>query len=241
MSKLIPLGKNGFAIVDDEDFDELSRYKWHRVRNSQSNTLFYARRFTSDSEQALGYPKHRYMHHQVLNTPPRQRVDHKNSDGLDNRRENLRPATHFQNMHNRRKNKTSRTTYKGVHSAKTGWTASILVDGKSVYLGLHRTQREAAIAYNAAATKYYGEFARLNVIPDQPDPDDQSLDREVPKTSPYRGVSRQQTSARWQAKFVYKNKIRYREFFSTEEDAAHAYDRAARQYLGDKAKLNFPD
>jgi hypothetical protein len=94
-------------------------------------------------------------------------IDHVNGNGLDNRRENLRPATNSQNMANRRPNINSSSPYKGVTWAPNcgsgKWRANIKIDGASHTLGFFEDVREAAEAYDAAARVAFGEFARLNV------------------------------------------------------------------------------
>jgi len=105
--------------------------------------------------------------HQIL--CPGQEVDHRNNDGLDNRRANLRPTTHRLNMANQRKQaRPTASRFKGVtiqrdHPRKP-WTTQIKIDGKTYRLGHHATEEEAAITYNAAALAAWGEFARLNEV-----------------------------------------------------------------------------
>ena len=89
-------------------------------------------------------------------------VDHINGDSFDNRISNLRPATKSQNIANRRLNKSSKTGLKGVSFFKRDkvYIAQIMKDGKSIYLGRHKTAEEAHLAYCEAATRLFGEFAR---------------------------------------------------------------------------------
>jgi hypothetical protein len=95
--------------------------------------------------------------------------DHINHDKLDNRRENLRPATEAQSAHNRRKmnNRLTSSRYKGVHwrTNRSTWVATIHAGGKTRQLGSFPTQEGAALAYNEAARAAWGAFACLNEIP----------------------------------------------------------------------------
>jgi hypothetical protein len=101
----------------------------------------------------------------------RRGVDHKNGDGLDNRRENLRFATHEENARNSRKQRTSGNRYKGVVPPRPTrgieyWQAQININRKQVRFGRFGTEEDAARAYDAKAKEVYGEFARLN-FPEQ--------------------------------------------------------------------------
>ncbi|WP_411706281.1 AP2 domain-containing protein [Edaphovirga cremea] len=93
-------------------------------------------------------------------------VDHRNENKLDCRKENLREATHQQNNFNKVANSNNKSGYKGVsfYRASNKWQASIKVNGRSKHLGHHETPEKAALAYNQAASKYFGEFAYLNNI-----------------------------------------------------------------------------
>lgn len=95
--------------------------------------------------------------------PPHD-VDHRNLDRGDNRFQNLRPATRAQNLANRNKHSNNQSGLKGVllHKQSGLWVARIGVSGESIYLGYFKTKEEAHAAYAAAATKHYGEFARLS-------------------------------------------------------------------------------
>ena len=108
------------------------------------------------------------LHKLIL--PDVKRIDHKNGNKLDNRRCNLRPAAHNQNMWNRNLDHDNTSGFKGASfrrdKAKMGhschWQARIVVDRRIVFLGYHKTASDAALAYDAAARTYFGAFARLN-------------------------------------------------------------------------------
>jgi hypothetical protein len=141
--------------VDDEDFDYLSQYEWE-IRKSRNT--FYAHDIVS------GKSIHRMIMHvddsKVI-------IDHKDGNGLNNQKKNLRIATASQNSANRRKtNKKNITSiYKGVHKTKWGtFTASVKKDGKRVFQKTFKNEIDAAKAYNENAIKYHDEFAYLNTF-----------------------------------------------------------------------------
>lgn len=155
MVKEISLTQGQVAIVDDEDYDYLSQFKWHARRDDNT---WYA----IHSDRINGRIVETKMHRLVLPPPDGFLVDHKNRNGLDNRRCNLRIATISQNTVNSpTRNKTG---YRGVkHSTNPRWwEANIRVNRKKVYLGCFPSPEQAARAYDDAARKYHGEFAILN-------------------------------------------------------------------------------
>lgn len=107
--------------------------------------------------------KREYMHRLVAGAKPGELVDHIDGDSLNNRRENLRLCTRRENTLNAR-GKNSESGYKGVARVKhlNKWSARIMVHGKNLYLGVFVDAKEAALAYDAAAKKHFGEFARTN-------------------------------------------------------------------------------
>lgn len=88
-------------------------------------------------------------------------LDHIDLDGMNNRIDNLRPATNSQNLANRRRQKNNTSGIKGVSKHRGKWAANISVNGKSVYLGVYESIEDATAAYRKAAKEIYGEFARL--------------------------------------------------------------------------------
>jgi len=153
----VSLGKGKFAIIDDDEVQRVLQYKWHCTSDG------YA---ASDSERNGRGSTPIYMHRLILDAPAGKRVDHINGDCLDNRKENLRLATHAENLRNRPKSRNNSTGYKGVHRMRTKWRTQITIDGKKQHLGSFINKEDAARAYDAAARISHGEFARLN-FPDE--------------------------------------------------------------------------
>jgi hypothetical protein len=158
--KTIPLSKGYAAIVDDEDFDVLSRWRWHAT---VSRTTIYARRMEPGPRGVVR--RGIFVHDEIARPPAGYEIDHINGDGLDNRRANLRIATRSQNHANQRPRlgpKSSR--FKGVAWDSYGgrqpgrWRAHF----QKRHLGTFLNEEDAARAYDAAAREGFGEFARCN-------------------------------------------------------------------------------
>lgn len=156
MSKTIQLTQGKVAIVDDEDYEELSKYKWHYHAKG------YAARGTTVSE-GLGR-LYIFMQRQILNAPKDMQVDHINRNRLDNRKSNLRLATRAENSRNSINSSKNANGYRGVKFDKRygSWSAQIEVDGKHMHLGTFESSDVAARAYDEAAIKYHGAFAMTN-------------------------------------------------------------------------------
>ncbi len=153
MSKRIPLTQGQYAIVDDEDFEWLSLWKWY------CDSGCYAARRLPSSEGGKIMP----MHRQIMGNPPGLLIDHANRNGLDNRRVNLRLANKSLNCANQSLN-TVRGLPRGVKKRGNSYGVRIRVNDKEHWLGSFNNPKDAARAYNHAAIKYFGEFACLNPI-----------------------------------------------------------------------------
>jgi hypothetical protein len=151
----IPLTHGQVALVDDDDYERVSQFKWGAAK---MNHRWIA-------QATVGWYKQAQMHRFILGLEkgdPRE-VDHINRNSLDNRKSNLRIATRSQNMANRPKDRGEYSSkYKGVCKVRGRWIAYIRVMGKLTYLGTHEIEEEAARAYDRAALKHFGEFAVTN-------------------------------------------------------------------------------
>jgi len=156
----IPLGEGEFTLVSPCDYYWLNNFNWCIVGCDER---MYAARVLRKTE--FGWLRTVYLHRVIMNAPKGLLVDHRNNNGLDNRRENLRLATHSQNMINRPKTKSKTTSrFVGVYFQKNRgkWAARINYQKNQIWLGRFDNEIDAAKAYDAAAKKYHGEFARLN-------------------------------------------------------------------------------
>jgi len=158
--KKIKLTQGKFTLVDDEDYDDLSKHNWY-VQKSR-NTFYAARRVKNSN----GNPRLALMHREIMGSPFGKKIDHIDEDGLNNQKQNLRICTNSQNQMNRGKTKVNTSGYKGVfwHELAKKWRAQISINNERIYLGLFDDVSEAAKAYNEAAVKFHGEFARLNKV-----------------------------------------------------------------------------
>jgi hypothetical protein len=152
------LGEREWTILDVGDYYRFGNLKWS-LGGSRKN--FYAVRGIKNKKGEVEIVR---LHREIMKAPKRRLVDHRNCDGLDNRRENLRIATRAQNACNSRKRKNTSSRFMGVHFHKgmDMWAARIQHHGKDIWLGYFRREADAAHAYDEAAKKYHKEFASLN-------------------------------------------------------------------------------
>lgn len=149
--RIIQLTQNKVTIIDNDDYERVSKYNW--CAHKEGRGYFYAK----NSRFRL----HRFI---LGANDPNIFVDHINGNTLDNRKCNLRLATRSENNRNV---VSKRRKYKGVQSVnrkKNPYRAHIRVNYKYISLGSFKTAEEAALAYNKAAIVYFGDFARLNII-----------------------------------------------------------------------------
>lgn len=147
----VPLTRGPFALVDDVDWESVSRFKWNALARS-SKGKFYARAWIGG--------RHTLMH--CFLTGGNRVTDHIDLDGLNNQRSNLRRATHSQNLANAPKRAGCLSRWKGVTPRRARWIAQIRVNSRQLHIGVFAAELVAAVAYDLAARRHFGAFARLN-------------------------------------------------------------------------------
>ncbi len=162
--KQIPLTQGKVAIVDDCDYEYLMQWKWCAIKQ---RATYYAQRKIWQS--GIGYVTvlmHRTIAERAGMNVDSLEVDHRDASGLNNQRDNLRPATRSNNSVNRPMNCNNKSGFKGVswHKRAGKWVAQICGAAQRYYLGLYDDKIEAAKAYNVKALELFGEFAYLNPV-----------------------------------------------------------------------------
>lgn len=157
MKKVHVGGKyGGFALVDDNVFGLVNKFTWYGHQSRPGGTVYAASRTGGKMVK---------MHRIIFGEDAKQ-IDHIDGNGLNNQRCNLREATHFTNRANQGLSSRNTSGFKGIYWNKKlrKWAAKIVVSGKQIHLGICISKEAAAIAWNRAAIKYHGEFARPNKI-----------------------------------------------------------------------------
>jgi len=146
--------------IDTIDYPSISNIRWHVTKDHR---VFYATGYISHNGQRFNYRMHRLI------LPDVASVDHKDHNGLNNRRSNLRSATPTQQLANMRKSegtvRKGSSQYKGVffeRGRSNKFRARIRVNGRDINLGSFKSADDAARAYDAAAIKHFGEYAKTN-------------------------------------------------------------------------------
>lgn len=163
--KILHTGNGYSVLLDDEDYEKVAAYNWTATKIGNNTyavrCIWHGRHHKPKQTMIL-------MHRELLGLNPGERLrpDHKDGNGLNNQRDNLRLATSPQNAANAPKNRTNSSRFKGVsyRASKRKWRAFIGVDGSAKHLGYFEREQDAALAYNAAASRLFGAFARLNAF-----------------------------------------------------------------------------
>ena len=159
----IPLTQGKFAIVDNKDFEQLNKYKWYAHKDRCGR--YYALRGVWDIkiQNSITIPMHRQI--LGLNYKDGKESDHKDRNGLNNQRYNLRICTKAENLRNSiKKGHNCSSKYKGVdwREKKEKWRARIHCNRKTYFLGYYESEVKAARVYDKAAIELFGEYAKTN-------------------------------------------------------------------------------
>lgn len=159
--KEIKLTQNKVALVDDEDYEYLNQFKWYAKKDKYT---YYAGRGVRYGNKVYQLQMHRI----IMNTLEIMEIDHKDHNGLNNQKSNLRICTRSQN--NKNVMPWGKSKYLGVCFSNSSYKdktytsiqSRIRVDGKIYHLGASKTEVQAARRYDAAALYFHNEFANLN-------------------------------------------------------------------------------
>lgn len=161
----LPLTKGKVALISPEDLKLVDKYPWHARQNRRGGKWYaYTTLPPQDRKTTRSVSLHRFL----MDAQPGTLVDHKDGDGLNCQRHNMRIANHTQNnAHRIGKPSWSKNTYRGVkwHTRDKRWRACLSLNNKTLHLGSFATEEDAARAYNKGALEHFGEFAVLNEVP----------------------------------------------------------------------------
>jgi AP2 domain len=159
MKEIMLASGRGVALVDDGDYERVAIHRWCvHIHSGRKRTIAYAQ-----ANIRIGGQWKRVMMHRFIMGLGSPRIDHKDGNGLNNTRANLRLATASNNMHNTGSRGGS-STFKGVtwHKKARKWLAQIMVNRKWHYLGVFEKEEDAARVYDAKARELHGEYAKTN-------------------------------------------------------------------------------
>ena len=160
--KEIQLTKGYTAIVDDEDYEELSKYRWRTHLETYTSYVVRAGLKAEGKRHSVVL-----MHRQIMDCPSNMVIDHINHNGLDNRKENLRICTRAENSMNTIRKQLPKYKFKGVchmggKRKEKPYAAQIFKNQKKYHIGCFATPEEAARAYDKKALELFGQYAQLN-------------------------------------------------------------------------------
>lgn len=156
-----------YTVIDDADYDLVKNISWSRIITMGKYPYAFG------NIKVRGKWKGIKLHRLLLKPKPNELVDHKNGDGLDNRRSNLRVCNKAQNGQNSKRPSNNTTGFKGIIFVKSRadcgtpcserpWMAQIGHENKHITIGYFKTAKLAAQAYDKKAKELHGEFAKLN-------------------------------------------------------------------------------
>jgi hypothetical protein len=218
--KQIDLRNSGIALVDDDDYEYLSKSKWYLSKGG----------YAIHGEASNGIKPFAKMHRIIMNINDcKIKIDHINGIKTDNRKENLRIATLAQNVHNSCKRINTKNNYKGTQYIKrlNLWQSRCRMNGEDYYLGVYKTEIAAAYSYNKKALEL-SSYSRINYLPF---PEDylqailitDRIENVAPERSKYKYIyfkkkTGRMRSDKWYVRFVLnKNVIRKGNFFTERE------------------------
>ena len=216
----IQLTQGKYALVDDEDYDELNKHNWYLKKNYNTCYAIRTKYKTNDKIR---------MHRIIMNCPKDKIIDHINGDGLDNRKENLRICTMSQNLGNSKLRKDNKSGIKGVYWDKNRnkWIAQIKINYKKKCLGRFDNINEAKLAYEKASKLYHKKFASNGTLKIN-----KKLQKEVNNiklekkerlyfnnTSGIKGVSWNNKLKKWYSYIDNNKKRKFLGYFKTKEEA----------------------
>jgi hypothetical protein len=158
----IQLTQGYVALIDDEDYDMVNFFSWHVMK--RKTNIYVGTQACVLNKKNIMITLHWLL---IRNVPKGYEIDHIDGNALNNQKSNLRVVTHTQNMKNARKSSGCVTSkYKGVFKPNgvNSYKVLITVDKKVIYLGYYKDELEAAKVYNEAALKYFGEYAKINIL-----------------------------------------------------------------------------
>lgn len=154
--RVIKLSSGEFVRVDEEDYEKLNQYRW---------TLFKSEKwqYAIRTEYKNGSQKTIYMHRDIMGvTDPKVYVDHRDHDGLNNQKSNLRISDNRFNQYNVGKKSTSKQKYKNIRKLSGDrWQVRVRTPKGNRVERVVYSEEDAVKLYNELALKYHGEFAYL--------------------------------------------------------------------------------